>query len=498
MALNSLLPLWVLATSLVVAFVIFAIPEDRIKLRSFLNLSAAVIKLLLVMIMTWGVFQGVFYETRFEVAPGLVFSLKADPLSIVFAGLSSVLWLLTTIYAIGYLEESPNRSRFFGFFSFCVASTLGIALAGNLFTFLLFYEMLTLSAYPLVVHRGTQAALRAGRIYLIYTLSGGALLMLGVVMMYLHFGDMPFVSEGHFQQVSASEYPMLRLIFILLIAGLAVKAALVPLHGWLPSAMVAPAPVSALLHAVAVVKAGVFGIVRVVYDIFGIEFSFALGVLVPLGWLAAATILYGSIRALYQTDLKKRLAFSTVSQVSYITLGIALFGPLGTIGAIVHLVHQGIMKITLFFCAGNYAETLGIHRIDELNGVSKRMPWTSIAFTLGALGMIGLPPLAGFISKWYLGLGALEAQMYWAVGVLVMSTLLNAAYFLPILHRIWFRAPEASWCNTQSFKRLECSWLLLAPPVVTAVLILLLGVFASWPMSPFSWAVFIANTEYGL
>ena len=498
MATNSLLPLWVLATSLMIAFIIFTIPEERFKLRSFLNLSAAVIKLLLVMIMTWGVFQGVFYETHFEVAPGLEFSLKADPLSIVFAGLSSVLWLLTTVYAIGYLEDSPNRSRFFGFFSFCVASTLGIALAGNLFTFLLFYEMLTLSAYPLVVHRGTQAALRAGRVYLIYTLSGGALLMLGVVMMYLNYGEMPFESGGHFQQVDVAEYPMLGFIFFLLIAGLAVKAALVPLHGWLPSAMVAPAPVSALLHAVAVVKAGVFGIVRVVYDIFGIEFAYMLGVLVPLSILASATIVYGSIRALYQTDLKRRLAFSTVSQVSYITLGITLFGPLGTIGAIVHLVHQGIMKITLFFCAGNYAETLGIHRIDELDGVAKRMPWTSMAFTLGALGMIGLPPLAGFISKWYLGLGALESGMYWVLFVLVMSTLLNAAYFLPILHRIWFRAPHARWLSSQPVKRVECSWLLLAPPLVTAVLILLLGVFASWPMSPFSWAIFMANQEYGL
>jgi len=499
MVLNNLLPLLVLASSLVAAFVIFGIPEHRHNLRSFINLAAAVIKLVLVAVMTWGVFQGVNYETRFQVAPGLDFALQADSLSIVFAGLSSVLWLLTTLYAIGYLEGSPNRSRFFGFFSFCVASTLGIALAGNLFTFLLFYEMLTLSAYPLVVHRGTEAALRAGRLYLIYTLAGGAVLMLGVVWLHVGFGDMPFTSGGHFKGADPADHPLLVSIFVLLVGGLAVKAALVPLHGWLPGAMVAPAPVSALLHAVAVVKAGVFGIVRVVYDIFGIEFASNLGVLVPLGWLAAATILYGSVRALYQTDLKRRLAFSTVSQVSYITLGVTLFGPLGTIGAVVHLVHQGIMKITLFFCAGNYAETLGVHRIDELDGAGKRMPGTSVAFTLGALGMIGLPPLAGFISKWYLGLGALEAGMAWIVPVLVISTLLNAAYFLPILYRLWFREQQTAWPHDQGGRgRFECSPALLLPPVITAVLVVLLGVLASLPMSPLSWALFMAEQEYGL
>lgn len=499
MLLNNLLPLLVLASSLVVAFVIFAIPEHRRNLRSFFNLAAAIVKLVLVVIMTWGVFHGVDYETRFQVVSGLDFVLKADSLSIVFAGLSSVLWLLTTLYAIGYLEGSPNRSRFFGFFSFCVASTLGIALAGNLFTFLLFYEMLTLSAYPLVVHRGTEAALRAGRLYLIYTLAGGAVLMLGVVGLHVGFGDMHFISGGHFQAVDPSSHQLLTIIFVLLVAGLAVKAALVPLHAWLPGAMVAPAPVSALLHAVAVVKAGVFGIVRVVYDIFGIEFAFSLGVLLPLSGLAAATILYGSVRALYQTDLKRLLAFSTVSQVSYITLGVTLFGPMGTIGAVVHLVHQGIMKITLFFCAGNYAETLGVHRIDELDGVGKHMPGTSVAFTLGALGMIGLPPLAGFISKWYLGLGALEAGMAWVVPVLVISTLLNAAYFLPILHRLWFREPRADWPYEQGRRgRFECSLALLLPPLITAALVVLLGVLASLPMSPLSWALFMAEREYGL
>ncbi|MDX1553494.1 MAG: proton-conducting transporter membrane subunit, partial [Marinobacter sp.] len=392
MTLNAWIPVFALMTSLVAALVIFLLPEKGYRLRTTVNLGAALVKLGLVVVMVWGVFRGVDYGLSFTMVPGVAFVLKADALSMMFAGLSAVLWLLTTIYAVGYLEDSPNRSRFFGFFSLCVASTMGIALAGNLFTFFLFYEMLTLSTYPLVVHRGTEKALRAGRTYLIYTLSGGALLLLAIAWLHDVAGDLPFREGGHFIDADPDIHRSLILIFVLLVAGLGVKAAIFPLHGWLPQAMVAPAPVSALLHAVAVVKAGAFGIVRVVYDIYGVEASSALGVLEPLAWLAAFTILFASVRALSQVDLKRRLAFSTISQVSYIILGISLFGPVAAAGGLVHLLHQGLMKITLFFCAGNYAETLGIHRIDEMDGVGRRMPGTSLAFTIGAFGMIGAPP----------------------------------------------------------------------------------------------------------
>ncbi len=211
----------------------------------------------------------------------------------------------------------------------------------------------------------------------------------------------------------------LKIIFLLLIAGVGVKAAIVPLHGWLPQAMVAPAPVSALLHAVAVVKAGAFGIVRIVYEVYGVEFAQSLDLLYPLAIVAAVTILWGSFRALFQDDLKKRLAYSTVSQVSYIVLGVALFGPIGTIGGLVHLVHQGIMKITLFFCAGNYAETLGIHKVSEMDGAGRRMPLTTLAFSIGALGMMGAPLTAGAVSKAWLSDGAAAAGMDWAIWVLV-------------------------------------------------------------------------------
>ena len=264
--------------------------------------------------------------------------------------------------------------------------------------------------------------------------------------------------------------------------------------------MVAPAPVSALLHAVAVVKAGAFGILRVVYDLFGIELSVELGVITALAVAASFTIIYGSLRAIAQEELKPRLAFSTVSQVSYVILGIGLFGPFGTVGALAHLLHQGLMKVTLFFCAGNYAEELGIHRIDEMDGAGKRMPLTSIAFTIGAFGMIGLPPVAGFITKWYLGVGAIQAEMYWVVAVLVASSTLNAMYFLPIVHRLWFRSGPAhgkgSWPKEQRLGRFEThSWLLL-PMVFTALVSLGAGLFAGLPFSPLDWAARVANGEY--
>jgi multicomponent Na+:H+ antiporter subunit D len=426
--------------------------------------------------------------------------LHADTLSVLFVALSTVLWLVTTVYAIGYLEHSPHRSRFFGFFSLCVSATVGLALAGNLFTFVVFYELLTLATYPLVAHRGTPEAMRGARIYLAYTLGGGMLLLIGTVWLHVLAGPAAFVEGGTLHSLPEEYHPQLKMIFLLLIGGLGVKAALVPVHGWLPQAMVAPAPVSALLHAVAVVKAGAFGIVRVVYDVYGVNFTDQLGLLGILGIAAAVTIVYGSLRALYQDNLKKRLAWSTVSQVSYIALGTAILGPVGTVGGIVHLVHQGIMKITLFFTAGNYAETLGIHKVSEMNGVGRRMPATTLAFSVAALGMIGIPPVAGFISKWYLGLGALEAGMAaWVMPVLLTSSALNAAYFLPILHRAWFRDPAPAWpAEHLPAARLETHAALLWPPVVTATLALAAGLFAAAPYSPLEWASLIARREYGL
>jgi multicomponent Na+:H+ antiporter subunit D len=498
MTANEWLPLAVLASSLLPGLVIFTLPEDWIRVRTTLNLFGAIAKLGLIFLLLAGVYAGETYGVRFEVLPGLDLAFKADALGLLFITLSAILWLFTTLYAIGYLEGAPHRSRFFGFFSLCVTATMGIAMAANLFTFFVFYELLTLSTFPLVVHRGTDKAMKGGTIYLAYTLVGGTALLTGIVWLHHLLGHTEFAHAGITAALGSEHAGALQIIFLLLIAGVGVKAAIVPLHGWLPQAMVAPAPVSALLHAVAVVKAGAFGIVRIVYEVYGVEFAQSLNLLLPLAIFAAITILWGSLLALFQDDLKKRLAYSTVSQVSYITLGIALFGPIGTIGGLVHLVHQGIMKITLFFCAGNYAETLGIHKVSEMEGVGRRMPLTTLAFSIGALGMMGAPLTAGAVSKAWLTDGATAAGMEWAIWVLWTSSLLNAAYFLPILWRAWLRPAPTVWPEEHIARRgwRETTLLLLLPPLVTAMATLAAGIFADAKVTPLAWARLIAEREY--
>ena len=506
---HSWMPVLVLFTSLLAAPVIFLLSEEQHRARTVINLGAAVIKLVLVCIMIAGIYVGVSYEMRFPVVDGVNFILRADALGVLFAGLSSLLWLLTTIYAVGYLEGSPNRSRFFGFFSLCVASTLGIAFAGNLFTFILFYELLTLSTYPLVVHRGTPEAIRAGRLYLVYTLGAGAALVLGAVWFQVETGTVAFAQGGAVLPAEAAAAPGRYLaLFLLLLAGVGVKAAFFPFHGWLPIAMVAPAPVSALLHAVAVVKAGAFGVVRLIHSLFGVEVATEVGGAGVVAALAAFTILYGSIQALRQDDLKRLLAFSTVSQLSYIALGVALIAPLAQVGGLVHLIHQGILKITLFFCAGLLAETLGVKKVSAMAGIARRMPFTMLAFVVAALGMIGIPPTPGFISKWYLGVGALEAGAGWVVPVLLASSLLNAAYFLPVIRTAYLDEPHESWVEdprravnpeaprargfgARGLARLEAHPFLLLPTLAVALLALATGLLAGSPWSPLGWAELI-------
>ncbi|MDX1393078.1 MAG: proton-conducting transporter membrane subunit [Gemmatimonadota bacterium] len=500
---HAWLPVLTLLSSLVPGLVIFALPERSFRTRTTLNLAGASIKLVFVTLIARGLLAGEDFTSVLPLGAGLDLVLHADNLSVLFALLSAVLWFFSTIYAIGYLEGSPNRSRFFGFYSLCVSSTVGVAFAGNLLTFFFFYEALALATYPLVVHRGTAASLDAGRVYLGYTLFGSALLLAGVLWLRSLAGPVPFVPGGSLPATALAHRGDLVWIFLILVAGLGVKAALVPLHGWLPVAMIAPAPVSALLHAVAVVKAGAFGLIRLVNDVFGAGALVAIGVERVLPTVAAVTILWGSVRALGQTRLKRLLAYSTVSQLSYVALGTSLLGVTASVGGLVHLVHQGLMKITLFFCAGNLAETLGIQEIRDMKGVGRRMPLTMIAFTACALGMIGIPPLAGFVSKWYLALGGLETGRPWVIAVLVASTLLNAAYFLPIIYSVWFGTPDRPWRGSSAHPTAgepaarpwwgETGPLLVWPTVAVALLATGAGLFANAPFSPLAWAKFIVS-----
>lgn len=482
------LPILILMTALIPAVISFFLAQESHTLRNSLNLGGAVLKLGLVIWMLFSVAGGASHEVSFPLAPGLIILLRVDALALLFISLSAVLWLLTTIYAIAYFGTKAELSRFFGFFSLCVTATTGLALSGSLISFFIFFELLTLSTWPLVAHKQDKPSLAAGRTYLAYALPGSAALLWAIIWLESATGPVLFTEPP---DLSALDPAALRAIFALFIIGVGVKAALVPLHGWLPAAMTAPAPVSSLLHAVAVVKAGAFGVVRVVYDVFGADNMIALGLSTPLAIAASLTILWGSVRAMQQVEIKKRLAFSTVSQVSYIVLGAALASPLAMIGGLVHLIHQGLMKITLFFCAGIFDERAGVKRIDGLNGMGARMPWTAVCFSLGAMGMIGLPPLAGFVSKFYLGLGALEAGAPWVLAVLAVSTLLNAAYFLPLLYRLWF-LPAADDATGD-----ERAPGLVIPAVITAAATVGVGLLAASPISPLGWATLIITQGYG-
>ena len=483
---SGVLPALILATSLIPAAVTFFLPQGAHGIRNGLNIGGALAKTALVAFLLAEVAAGTAHELTMPLAPGLDVLLRIDALAALFLALSAALWLLTTIYAIAYFGTKPDLSRFFGFFGLCVAATCGIAMSGTLISFFFFFELLTLSTWPLVVHKQDGPSLEAGRKYLRFALPAGAALLAAVIWLESAAGPVAFTETT---DMSGLSEPAQRAIFALFVAGMGAKAALLPLHGWLPAAMAAPAPVSALLHAVAVVKAGAFGIVRVIFDVYGLERVEALGVGLPLAVLASATIVWGSVRALQQREIKKRLAFSTVSQVSYIVLGVALAAPMAVVGGLVHLVHQGITKITLFFCAGIYDERAGVKRIDGLDGLGPRMPVTSAAFSIGALGMIGLPPTAGFVSKIYLGWGGLQAGQPWVLAVLAGSSLLNAAYFLPLLWRLWFLPFEGTAPDERSAG-------LLIPAVTTAAATLLAGLLAAWAISPLGLATLIVERDY--
>lgn len=492
----NLIPVLMLALSFGAAAMTFPLKEGSTRLRAWVNLLPAALKVLLIAaLVPVVVADGARPEFSVPFLPGIDLVLRVDPMSVFFAGLSALLWLLTTVYALGYLKGKPNQSRFFGFFSLCVTATVGISFSGNLITFLVFYELLTLVTYPLVAHWGNGKSLRAARIYLRYALSGGLSVLVGAVWLTMSAGPVDFADGGaeHVSEFAAQQPVAAVVIFALLVGGMGVKAAIIPLHGWLPKAMVAPAPVSALLHAVAVVKAGVFGIVRVVDDVYGVETAHQLGVLTPLLVVASVTVVYGSYQALRQQELKPRLAYSTVSQVSYVILGISMFSMAGTAGGVAHLVHQGIMKITLFFCAGLFAETIGAHSIRDLRGAGRRMPWTSAAFTVGAFGMIGLPPTAGFVSKWQLGIGALDSPHPWVLAVLVISSVLNAAYFLPVLYSLWFPEKDTGKGTAKDPSRVAEPPALLVPALLTAAATIGVGLAAQLTFSPLEIARYIAE-----
>ncbi|XOV87391.1 MAG: monovalent cation/H+ antiporter subunit D family protein [Pseudomonadota bacterium] len=368
---------------------------------------------------------------------------RVEPLGMLFAALASGLWVINSVYSIGYMRgnKEKHQTRFFACFAIALGATMGVAFAGNLFTLFLFYEILTLSTYPLVSHKGDDKTVASARVYLgvLLTTSIG-LLLPAIIWTYHSAGTGDFVKGGILEgRISGPEVGLLLALFVFGVG----KAAVMPVHRWLPAAMVAPTPVSALLHAVAVVKAGVFTITKVIVYIFGIDFLFSEPSSSWLVYAAAFTIVAASIVALRQTNLKRMLAYSTVSQLSYVVLAAAILKPLSEIGAAIHMVAHAFGKITLFFAAGAIYVASKKTELHQLKGIGRRMPWTMTAFTIGALSMIGVPPTGGFVSKWYILAGAFEAQNLVAIMTIILSTALNAAYFLPVIFIAWFAKEEA-------------------------------------------------------
>lgn len=446
MTIISLRPALAVATALLAGLLILLF-GNKIKpnVREAITILAAVVMAAIVCSMVPEVLAGNVYEANlWTIVEGIELKLRTDSAGMVFACIASILWILTSIYSIGYVRghHEKNQTGYFAAFAVCLASAMGIALAANLITFFIFYEMLTLATYPLVVHYRDDKAKASGRKYLAYTLVSGQIFFAAIVWVFVKYGTLDFVAGGFIEPGSMGAGAMCVLFFMMVLGG-AVKAGVMPLHGWLPSAMVAPTPVSALLHAVAVVKAGAFCILRVVCYVFGPQSAAWCGAAEILSWFAVATILLSSLVALRQDNLKARLAFSTVGQLSYIVLGISLLSVYSITGALFHIAAHAFLKITLFMCAGAIFVTTGLSEISTMGALGKKMPVTGVCFCAASLGIAGLPLMAGFVSKFNILEGALLVGKPFAMAVLIAAALLALSYLMPVI-QMFFGKESAS------------------------------------------------------
>ena len=474
----------VLVSSIGAIFILSA--RKNPNLRESWSIIAGVLKLFIVLSMIPAVVYNntIIEYSLFTLLPGVEISFRVDALGLLFAIGASLLWIATTFYSIGYMRNTNEHSqtRYYTCFAISLSATIGVAFSANLFTMFLFYEGLTLITYPLVAHKDTPEAKRGARKYAIYLLgTAKAFIVAAIILTYNLAGTLEFSKSGIFpSHVQSANPELLYIIFVLFFFGFA-KCAIMPFHSWLPAAMVAPTPVSALLHAVAVVKTGVFTILRIVLFIFGADLMREIGVDVFAITFASLTIIIASLIALSRDNLKARLAFSTISQLSYIILGAALLTPSAIIGGIIHITNHAFSKITLFFCAGSIYVSSHKTEISQLNGIGKRMPWTMAAFTIATLSMIGIPPVSGFITKWYLVIGSLERHSVAVLAVLVASSFLNAAYFVPIIYKAFFKEEdprvkqhENNGHENEGVKEIP---FMVVPLALTAIVSVVLGLY---------------------
>lgn len=477
MVIESAKPLLPIAIVFVTTILIMA-SGKRPNLREFWSVAGAVLTFLSVAAFVPPILEGkrIVY-TLSQIAPGVAISFRVDGLSLIFGIISSFLWIFASFYNIGYMRSLSEhaQTRYYACFAIAILGAQGVSFAGGLFTLYLFYEIITIFTYPLVAHHQDEEGYEGGKKYLVYLMgTSKGFLLPAMILTYVLTGTLDFaddVTAGIFS--GAADSLWITITYFLFIAGFA-KAALMPFHNWLPSAMVAPTPVSALLHAVAVVKAGVFCISRVMLSTFGIDLLESMSLGIYTAYLASFTILLASIIAITKDDLKARLAYSTVSQLSYVVLGVALLDNAGVTGGIVHIVNHGFSKITLFFCAGAIYVAAHKKKISDLEGIGYAMPFTLGAFAVASLSMIGVPPVAGFVTKWYLLNGAMQVHSLIIVGVLMASTLLNAVYFVPITIKAFFPGPGRS-LRREGIK--EAPATMVVPIVIAALISVLIGFF---------------------
>ena len=493
---NSYVPLVAMLMPWISLAVIMIIPKRSEKVRLWVCFAGSAAAFIVVLTMMQDALDGVALNMNIaSVVEGIEISLRVDTLGYYFALVVSFMWVLATLYSIKYIDHKHNR--FFAFMAMCESFVLGCAFSGNMFTYFIFYEMMTFGSYPLIVHEETVIARRAAYKYLVYAIFAGTVLFFAIVANYFWGGgELGFGSWGSLSLELASRTALM-VIFFTYLAGFGVKAAIMPLHGWVPDAHpAAPSPASALLSGV-ILKAGAFGIMRVVFNIFGIDLMRELKVYIPFAVLACITIILASVFALTQDNLKRRLAYSSIGQVSYIMLGLAMLSYDGALGGVMHLAHHALMKACLFLCAGVILVKTGKKNISEMKGIGYQLPGTMICFSICALAMIGTPPTVGFISKWLLGSGALEAGEVVYLIILLVSALLSAAYFLPIIYVAFFQwegdeneHPTLQWGN-------ETAREMLVPIVILAVLVIVVGIWVRVPGFPYSFADVVVKAVFG-
>lgn len=452
-------------------------------LRESCSFVGAVLTFVAVLMLAPGVFAGGGYALDLiTLYPGISVSFHLDPLGLIFAGTASFLWILASVYCIGYMRglNEHAQTRFYVCYAVSVGAAMGAAFSANLFTLYLFYEIVSIFTYPLVMHHQDEEGYAGARKYIIYLMfTSKAFLLPAMALVYVLTGTLDF----NMAEIAGGIFPadadrlLVIIAYLLCLFGFA-KAGIMPLHNWLPDAMVAPTPVSALLHAVVVVKVGVFSICRVMLSVFGVDLLDVTGMGMFTAYFVSFTIVVASIIALTQTNLKARLAYSTVSQLSYIVLGVAMLTPHAITGGLLHIANHAFAKITLFFAAGAIYVASGKKDIEELGGLGWRMPVTMIAFGLASLSMIGAPPVSGFVSKWYLALGAMDVNSMVLLGVLLASSLLNAGYFVPIFHKAFFGKPRPGDEATGSLERQPLVLLMVVPLLITGLISVLIGI---WP-----------------